>query len=87
MWLLMRALLPDIPAIRKLVVNEQTTMSLFCGQYDRLIPPRLGQQFAADCGKPELLNIMETGHHLMTPEMDKAIAARLATAAQPPLSR
>lgn len=85
-WLLMRALLPEVPKIRELVASGEANMLLFFGAYDRLIPPHIGERFVADCGKPELLHVLETGHHLITTPMDLVIAERLSTLQLPPHS-
>ncbi|MBL0341643.1 MAG: alpha/beta hydrolase [Bacteroidetes bacterium] len=71
-WMLHRETVPDINSVTKLIKENNTSLLLFFGKFDIIIPPKLGAGFAKKAGRKHALHILDIGHRL--PEKHQEIS-------------
>lgn len=76
-WTVMRKMKPDIPVIKRQIVEHKTPVLLIYGRYDKVIRFTTGEQFCVGMEDFCTLRILESGHRLLHEKSAAAIAAEL----------
>jgi pimeloyl-ACP methyl ester carboxylesterase len=72
-WMVFRKIIPNIAHIVKLINRHNCEVHLFFGRYDRVIPVEIGRSFAGQINGKGFLHVINTGHNLITPGINKYI--------------
>ncbi|MCF3110310.1 alpha/beta fold hydrolase [Niabella sp. CC-SYL272] len=64
-WTAFRFFKPDIAQIKKIIARRQTSVQLYFGKYDSVIPARRGFQFIKNIEPFAQTYVLETGHRLL----------------------
>ena len=75
-WPAMRDLMPEPKAVRKLIKQYHISVSIFMGEYDKVMPPALAHQFKEGLNTVQV-NVLNKGHHIFDHENAGLIAAHL----------
>ena len=73
-WMIYRFAIPNLPLIKSFLKAEEKKAYLFFGKWDVLMPPSLGNTFKKDVADNCEVNIIDTGHQLISEKNLKALA-------------
>ncbi|MFN8775559.1 MAG: alpha/beta fold hydrolase [Flavobacteriales bacterium] len=73
-WLTYRRMFPDLRMLAREIRRTGMPVHFLFGQYDSIIPLRLGQRFARMLGRVGMIHAVALGHRLMDPVSIKHIA-------------
>ena len=76
-WLCFRRVEPRPGLVAAHLKQHQSVAHLIFGRHDRVIPPVLGRRLQRRAPQQVTLDVAETGHVLLIPEVARLLAARL----------
>jgi len=75
-WPAMRDLMPEPNLVRKLIKKHHIPVSIFMGEYDKVMPPALAHRFAEGLDTVQV-HVLNKGHHIFDHENAGLMAAHL----------
>ena len=64
---------PNLIEIKNIVKDQHKLVKIIMGKFDKMIPPKLGQEFQNGIEEYSTLTIIESGHQILQPKHAQAI--------------
>jgi pimeloyl-ACP methyl ester carboxylesterase len=72
-WMSLRNLDPDVKKVQSTINAKNNVLHLFFGRHDKLIPPSIGNHFAAGLNNKNCIHIIDAGHRLIREDINGVI--------------
>jgi len=64
-WMIFRKFIPNLRKITAIINENDTSILLFFGKYDNVIPPRLADKIVPGLKNKNVLHVLDCGHRVM----------------------
>jgi pimeloyl-ACP methyl ester carboxylesterase len=76
-WVVYRKITPDKGRIANIINTNKSSIVLFFGEFDKIIPPKIGISFTKRLQNKNALQILDAGHSLINSSINQKIDAFL----------